>query len=88
MRNEAEIACLDWSNWATLVRDDMPEDLAYRITAVMVEERAEFEARFRHIPVQHSPLTYPIEPKRMPLGVDAPLHPGDERYYREHGYLS
>ena len=32
-------------------------------------------------------LTYPIEPTRMPVGVDIPLHPGAERYYREHGYL-
>ena len=86
--NDADVPCLDWSNWATVVREDMPEDLAYRITSVMVEERAEFEARFRHIPVHHSPLTYPIEPQRMPQGVGIPLHPGAERYYREHGYLS
>jgi TRAP transporter TAXI family solute receptor len=88
LANDADVPCLDWSNWATVVRDDMPEDLAYRITAVMVEERAEFEARFRHIPVQHSPLTYPIEPSRMPQGVGIPLHPGAARYYREHGYLA
>jgi TRAP-type uncharacterized transport system substrate-binding protein len=88
LRNGSDVSCLDWSNWATVVRDDMPEDLACRITSVMVEERAEFEARFRHIPVQFSPLTYPIEPRRMPLGVDIPLHPGAERYYREHGHLS
>ena len=85
--NPEEIACLDWSHWVTVDRDDMPDDLAYRITAVMVEERAEFEARFRHIPVAHSPLTYPIVPARMPLGIDIPLHPGAERYYREHGHL-
>jgi uncharacterized protein len=87
LRNEQDVPCLDWSNWGILCRDDMPEELAYRVTAVLVEERAEFEARFRHIPVHQSPLTYPIDPKRMPHGVDAPLHPGAERYYREHGYL-
>ncbi len=87
LNNDTDIPCLDWSNWAVFVRDDMPEDLAYRITAVMVEERAEFEARFHHIPVTQSPLTYPIRPERMPLDAGAPLHPGAERYYREHGYL-
>jgi TRAP-type uncharacterized transport system substrate-binding protein len=87
LRNEHDVACLDWSNWALLCRDDMPNDVAYRVVAVMVEERAEFEARFRHIPVHQSPLTYPIDPRRMPHGVDLPLHPGAERYYREHGYL-
>ena len=87
LRNEQEVPCLDWSNWGILCRDDMPDDVAYRVTAVMVEERAEFEARFRHIPVQNSPLTYPIDPRRMPHGVDLPLHPGAERYYKEYGYL-
>lgn len=87
LRNEREVPCLDWSNWAILCRDDMPEDVAYRVTSVLVEERAEFEARFRHIPVHQSPLTYPIDPRRMPQGVDLPLHPGAARYYREHGYL-
>ena len=87
LSNDRDIACLDWSNWALLCRDDMPEDVAYRVTAVLVEERGEFEARFRHIPVHQSPLTYPIDPRRMPHGVDLPLHPGAERYYREHGHL-
>lgn len=87
LRNEEDIPCLDWSNWGTVVRADMPDDLAYRITSVMVEERAEFEARFRHMPVEFSPLTYPIDPHRMPHGVDLPLHPGAQAYYREHGYL-
>lgn len=86
--NDADVPCLDWSHWAIIARDDMPEDLAYRITAVLVEERAELEARFLHIPAHQSPLSYPIDPKRMPQGVDIPLHPGAERYYREHGYLS
>ena len=67
--------CLDWSHWATVVRDDMLDDVAYEITSVMVEERAELEGRFRHIPAQHSPLSYPIEPREMARGVDLPLHP-------------
>jgi hypothetical protein len=85
--NERAVPCLDWSHWATVVRDDMPEDLAYEITSVMVEERAELEARFRHIPAQHSPLSYPIDPRAMARGVDLPLHPGAQRYYQEHGFL-
>jgi len=55
---------------------------------VMVEERAELEGRFRHIPAAHSPLSYPIDPRAMPTRVGAPLHPGAERYYREHGHLA
>jgi hypothetical protein len=85
--NPEPVPCLDWSHWATIVRDDMPEPLAYEIASVMVEERAELEARFRHMPAQHSPLSYPIDPQQMCTGVDLPLHPGAERYYREHGHL-
>lgn len=87
VHNEAPVPCLDWSHWATIVRDDMPDELAYTITAIMVEERAELEARFRHIPPQHSPLSYPIDPRRMAHDVGLPLHPGAERYYREQGHL-
>jgi uncharacterized protein len=84
---ERDIPCLDFSHWAIFVRDDMPEEVAYRITTVLVEHRGEIEARFRHIPVERSPLTYPIDPHKMWQGLGAPLHPGAERYYREHGYL-
>jgi len=82
-----DVACLDFSHWAIFVRDDMDEDVAYRITAVLVEHRGEMEARFRNIPVERSPLTYPIEPNTMWKGLGAPLHPGAERYYRERGYM-
>ncbi len=81
-----DVQCIDWSNWAILVRDDMDDDLAYRITSLMVEERAELEGRYRHLPSEHAAMTYPIDPYAMWKGVGAPLHPGAERYYREHGY--
>ena len=83
-----DIPCLDFSHWAVFVRDDIDEQTAHRITAVLVEHRAEMEARFRHMPVERSPMTYPVDPHKMWKGLGAPLHPGAERYYREHGYLS
>lgn len=82
-----DIPCVDWSNWAILVRDDMDDELAYQVTAIMVEERAELEGRYSHVPSEIAPMTYPITPDTMWKGVDAPLHPGAERYYREHGFL-
>lgn len=86
--NAAEdIPCLDFSHWAIFVRDDMDEDVAYRITSVLVEHRGEMEARYRNIPVERSPLTYPVDPRKMWQGLGAPLHLGAERYYREHGYM-
>ena len=87
LKADRDIACLDWSHWTTVVRDDMPEELAYLITSIMVEERGEMERRFNHLPVERSPMTYPIDPYTMWQGIGAPLHPGAARYYREHGYM-
>jgi TRAP-type uncharacterized transport system substrate-binding protein len=87
LRVPEDVPCLDWSNWALLVRDDMEEQLAYRLTAILVEERGELEGRYRHMPPDIAPLTYPIDPYVMWKGIGAPLHPGAERYYREHGYM-
>lgn len=87
LRVPEDIPCLDWSNWAILVRDDMSEELAYRVTSIMVEQRAELEGRYRHLPPENAPLSYPIDPYSMWKGIGAPLHPGAERYYREKGYM-
>ncbi|UVH60523.1 hypothetical protein NWF24_14250 [Variovorax paradoxus] len=87
LRASEDVPCLDWSNWGILVREDMGEDLAYRLTSIMVEQRAELEARYRHQPSEIAAMTYPIDPHAMWKGTGAPLHPGAERYYREHGYM-
>lgn len=87
LRAPEDIPCVDWSNWAILVRDDMDEELAYRVTAIMVEERAELEGRYRHVPSEIAAMTYPIRPDSMWKGVGSLLHPGAERYYREHGHM-
>jgi TRAP-type uncharacterized transport system substrate-binding protein len=78
---------LDWSNWAVIVNESMPDDVAYRVTSILVEERAEIEARYRSRPLERSPLTYPINPNVMWKDLGGPLHLGAERYYREHGYM-
>jgi TRAP transporter TAXI family solute receptor len=82
-----DVACIDWSNWAILVRDDMDEQLAYRLTSIMVEQRAELEGRYSHVPSEIAAMTYPIRPDLMWKGTGAPLHPGAERYYRERGHM-
>ena len=81
------IPCLEWADWALLVREDLPEEIAHLITAIMVEERTELEARYRIRPWERSELSYPIDPNAMWKGLEDSLHPGAERYYREHGYM-
>jgi uncharacterized protein len=40
------------------------------------------------LPVEKSDLVYPIDPRALCRNTGVPLHPGAERYYREHGYLA
>jgi hypothetical protein len=80
-------AALDFSDFVVIVRDDMPEDVAFLITWCLVETRATIERQYRHLPPERSPLTYPLEPPAM-AQTSLPLHPGAERYYRSHGYLT
>lgn len=82
-----EITTSDFADFLLIVRDDLPEDIAYLLTWCLVETRHLLEAQYSHIPPEKSPLTYPLDPYAMAKPT-LPLHPGAERYYREAGYLS
>jgi len=85
---EKDVPCIDFSEWLMFVRDDMPDDFAYLIARIFDERKGQFEAYFRNIPLERSDLVYPIDMKKVWRNVgDIPLHPGAERYYREHGYM-
>ncbi|HEX6513385.1 MAG TPA: TAXI family TRAP transporter solute-binding subunit [Chloroflexota bacterium] len=81
---EHELTTLDFSDFLVFCREDLPEDLAYVLTRFMCEERAGLERHYRHLPPEHSPVGYPLEPAKMGL-TTIPLHPGAARYYREIG---
>lgn len=81
-----ELPTLDFSDFAILVRDDMPEDVAHLLTWCLVEQRGTIERQYLHLPPEKSPLSYPLEPKRMAV-APVPLHPGAHRYYSETGIL-
>jgi uncharacterized protein len=81
------IAALDFADFAVVVRDDMPEDIAHLITWCLVEARNTLERQYMHIPSERSPLTYPMVPARM-AQTPLPLHPGARRYYSEAGVLT
>jgi len=85
---EKDVPCIDFSEWLLFVRDDMADDLAYLIARIFDERRGQFEAYFRNTPLERSDLVYPIDMKMVWRNVgDIPLHPGAERYYKEHGYM-
>jgi hypothetical protein len=81
----APFAALDFSDFLLFCRDDFPDDVAYTIAELLCETTDLLESQYRHIPRQDSPVTYPLEPRKI-AATSIPLAPGAQRYYREHGY--
>lgn len=77
------IMALDFSDFLVMVRADMPEDVAHVLTWCLFETREHIESYYRHLPRNRSAITYPLEPSAM-AQTPIPLHPGAERYVREH----
>jgi uncharacterized protein len=80
------LSCLDFSDFVLLVRDDMPVDVAHLLTWCLVETRQSIEAQYRHLRSNRSPLSYPLDPRKM-AQTPIPLHPGAYQYYHEAGHL-
>ena len=78
--------CLDFSDFVVLVREDLPEDIAYLLTWCLVETRDSIEAQYLHLRPERSPLSYPLVPTKM-AQTPLPLHPGARRYYMEARHL-
>lgn len=81
-----DVETLDFSDFLMVVRDDMPDDIAYMITWILCETSEILERQYRHLPVEHSPVTYPLDPRKM-AKTSIKLHPGAEKYYRDAGIL-
>jgi len=77
---------LDFSDFLLLCRDDFPDDVAYVIAALLCETPELLESQYRHIPPKDSPVTYPLQPRKI-AATSIPLAAGAERYYRQHNYL-
>ena len=86
-RIDRPIAALDFADFLILVRDDMPDEIAYLLTWCLVETRSAIERQYRHLPPHRSPLSYPLVPERM-AATTVPLHPAAQRYYAEAGIRS
>lgn len=82
-----DMATLDWSGWLLFTHANMDDELAYRIASIVVEQAYLFEWAFAGVDTEHSDLVCPIDPYAVCRDTGVPLHPGAERYYREHGYL-
>ena len=81
------LPAIDFADFVILVREDLPEEVAHLLTWCLVETRLGIESQYHHLPQAKSPLSYPMDPKRM-LQTPLPLHPGAKRYYQEAGLLT
>lgn len=77
----APFQALDFSDFLLFCRDDFPDDIAYTIAALLCETPDLLESQYRHIPPKDSPVTYPLEPRKI-AATAIPLAPGAARYYR------
>ena len=86
---EGDVPCIDFSDWLFFVRDDMPFDLAYRLTRLFVEKRKDlFEWFFRGLTPEQSDLVWPVDPTQVWRNVGGlPIHPAAEKYYKDHSYM-
>ncbi len=73
---------VDYSGWPIITHASLPDELAYHMAAVLDRLREEIPYDSAQVPPMSS-LCRSTEDG--PLNI--PLHPGAERYYREHGYL-
>lgn len=82
---ETDTPCVDFCEWLMFVRDDMPDDLAYRITRIFIEKKEAFEF-LHHGGSRPRGGLAPINPREVWKNVgEIPLHPAAKRYYEEHG---
>lgn len=83
---DEDLPGLDFSDFVVFVRNDMPEEVAYLLTWCLVETRQLIEAQYKHIPPARSPLSYPLEPRKM-AATPIALHDGARKYYQQAGHL-
>lgn len=75
-----DLTALEFSDFLLVCRTDLPDDIASLIAWCMVATRGAIEAQYRHLPADHSPITYPLEPTAVAT-TTIPLHPAAEATY-------
>ncbi|MFZ9500849.1 MAG: TAXI family TRAP transporter solute-binding subunit [Beijerinckiaceae bacterium] len=73
---------VDFSGWPLYARADLPDDVAYKICGA-------FRARHEYMPWEEGTAegVDDIGRETPATPMDVPLHPGAERWYREHGLI-
>jgi TRAP-type uncharacterized transport system substrate-binding protein len=77
---DRDLTALDFADFLLLCTEDLPDDVASLIAWCMVATRDALEVQYRHLPPDHSPITYPLEPKAI-ASAPIPLHPAAASAY-------
>lgn len=77
---DAPVTAIDFAGWLVCVREDLDDDIAELLAAIMLETSDVLERQYTHIPVRDSALAYPITPAKL-AQTRVPLHPAAERCY-------
>ncbi|HZT05745.1 MAG TPA: TAXI family TRAP transporter solute-binding subunit [Chloroflexota bacterium] len=76
-----DYTCIDYSGWPLYTRASLPDDVAYDVVGAL-------HARTDEIPWEENfGGTGQLGTDTEATPIDVPLHPGAERWYREHGFL-
>jgi TRAP-type uncharacterized transport system substrate-binding protein len=78
-RQARDVGTLDFSGWPICANKSLPEQVAYDICGAIAAREAEIPWETA---TNGSTVQMGFESERTPM--DVPLHPGAERWYREH----
>ena len=68
------ITALDYSGWICVTTDVLDDETAALLARAFVEDGEQFARSYRHLPLDYSPLRYPID-FRAASATPIPLHP-------------
>lgn len=77
---DRDLTALEFSDFAVLCTEELPDDVAELAAWCMVTTRHALEVQYHHLEPAHSPVTYPLEPKAIASGPVA-LHLAAQRTY-------
>lgn len=87
---ESSVPTISMSGWLLTIRDDLDDQVAYRITEALDNKAETISSFFEGMDTDRGytkpPLTSPIDMNEVWKGTQIPLHDGAEQYYEEHGY--
>jgi TRAP-type uncharacterized transport system substrate-binding protein len=75
-----EYTCIDYSGWPLYTRASLPDDDAYKVCAALSARKDEIYWEESYTGIGQLGENTDATPR------DVPLHPGAEKWYREHGF--